>query len=80
MDKFAIERFTDGFLMTEELVETDQRLLNEADLDVITLGKDKAVLFIRSQYDTDSGYFIGDDKRWAYGSRKQAENTIKSRI
>ena len=80
MDKFVIEIFEDGELLSGEMVESNQRLLNEQDLDVICLGKDKALIFVRCNTDVNSGYYVADDNRWDYGTREEALNTIKRRL
>lgn len=79
MDKFVIELFSEGELLCDELVETNQRLLNEQDLDVLCVNKDKGITFVRSSFDTNSGYYVSDDGRWCYGDREQAINVIKMR-
>ena len=80
MNRFVIECFEDGEFLNDENVESNQRLLNETDLDTICIGKDMSLLFVRRQTDTCNGYFIGEDNRWDYGSREDALNVIKRRI
>ena len=80
MNSFVIECFEDGEFLNDENVESNQRLLNEADLDTICIGKDMSLLFVRRQTDTCNGYFIDDDNRWNYGTREEAMNAIKRRI
>lgn len=66
MDKFVIEIFIDGELLIDEMVETDQRLLNEQDLDAMTANRQgalKRLLFVRPNTDVNSGYFIEKDGR-----------------
>ena len=80
MNSFVIECFEDGEFLNDEIVESNQRLLNEIDLDTICVGKDMSLLFVRRQTDTCNGYFIDDDNRWNYGTREDAMNAIKRRI
>ena len=80
MNRFVIECFEDGEFLNDENVESNQRLLNETDLDTICVGKDMSLLFVRRQTDTCNGYFIGEDNRWNYGTREEAMNAIKRRI
>jgi len=80
MDKFVIETFRDGELFCDEFVESNQRLLNEQDLDVICVNHDKGLVFVREGYNSKCGYFLGDDGRWDYGTREEALKTIKRRL
>ena len=82
MDGFVIEKFCeqDGELLAMEAVESDQRLVNEHDLEVLSFNFNKYVVFIRRNTDTANGYYIDDDGRWNYGTREQALNVIKRRI
>ena len=80
MDKFVIEYFDEGEFLCDETVESNQRLLNEQDLDVICIGKDKTILFVRESIKVNDGYFVSDDGRWAYGTRQEALNVIRRRI
>jgi len=80
MDKFIVEKFVDGDMVQWEVVECDQRLLNEIDLGTITIGKERGLLFVRSSIDTTCGYYLEDDDRWTYGQRERAINVIKRRI
>ena len=77
---FVIECFEDGEFLNDECVESNQRLLNESDLNTICIGKDMPLLFVRRQTDICNGYFINDDNRWDYGTRDDAINAIKRRI
>ena len=80
MDRFIIEKFVDGEMLHDETVESDQRLFNERDLDVICVNKEKALVFVRSATDVSSGYFLNNDGRWDYGTREDCMNVIKRRI
>ena len=80
MDKFVIEKFIDGNMFSILNVEYNQRLLNEANLDSMTMGLERGLLFVRSIIDTTAGYFIEDDGRWGYGAREKAVNVIKRRL
>ena len=80
MDKFILERFEDGEMLHEDVVESNQRLFNEGDLDVMCMSHDKLLLFVRKATDTTSGYYIADDGRWCFGTREDAMNTIKRRL
>ena len=57
----------------------DQRLLNERDLDDITEGMDRSILFVRRDIDTRNGYYVDTDGRWCYGSIEEGRNIIKRR-
>lgn len=82
MDKFVVEVFVDGELLNDEIVETNQRLLNEQDLDAVTANKVgvRKLLFIRNNTDVNNGYFVEADGRWDYGTREYALNIIKTRL
>ena len=79
MDKFVVERFVDGELLFEETVESNQRLLNEQDLDAICVNHDKDIIFVRENTDINMGYFLAADGRWDYGTREEDVNEIKRR-
>ena len=80
MDKFVVERFVDGELLCEEIVESNQRLLNEQDLDAICVNHDKDIIFVRENTVINMGYFLAADGRWDYGTREEAVNEIKRRL
>lgn len=80
MDRFVVECFVDGELLREEVVESNQRLLNEQDLDVICVNHDKNIVFVREEINTNRGYFLAADSRWDFGTREEAVNEIKMRI
>ena len=83
MDKFIIEIFVDGEMLHDEIVESNQRLLNEQDLDAITANSEeevKKLLFVRHNNDVNNGYFVNTDNRWSYGTREYALNIIKTRL
>lgn len=79
MDKFVIETFVEGELICDEIVESNQRLLNEQDLDVICINHNKDMVFVRDSINVNAGYFLADDGRWCYGTRVDAVNKIKMR-
>lgn len=79
MDKFVIEAFIEGELICDETVESNQRLLNEQDLDVICINHNKDMVFVRDSINVNTGYFLAADGRWAYGTRENAVNEIKQR-
>lgn len=78
--KFVIETFQEGELFCDETVVSNQHLLNEQDLDVICLGKDKDMVFVRSGINPNTGYYIASDGRWDYGTREEALSEIKRRV
>lgn len=77
---FVIECFEDGEFQNDEYVESNQRLLNEADLNTMCVGKNISLLFVRKQTDIHNGYYVGEDGCWDYGTREDAINAIKRRI
>lgn len=79
MNKFIIEIFVEGEFLSDEIVETPCRLLNEQDLDAICVNHDKRVVFVRRDSIMDSGYFLDDDNCWNYGAIENARNAIKRR-
>lgn len=80
MDNFVIECFVDGELLCDETIESNQRLLNEQDLDVICVNQDKKNVFVRTATDVGVGYYLAADGRWTYGTREDALNEIKQRV
>ena len=78
--KFIIDIFDNGDFISDEIVETEQRLFNETDLDVICMNKDRLKVFVRRQTDIHRGYYVGEDGYWDFGLTEEALGVIKRRI
>ena len=78
MEKIIIERFVDGQMCADHIIEISHRLLNESDLDAIVC--DDSNVFVRHYQNTTHGYYKDSDGRWTYGTYEDAVNEIKRRI